>query len=293
MARYFAGIDGGGTKCRLRLRAADGRLIGEAMTGRANIYASVEEAFDNIMAGVHQVLNKAQLPVDTIRHISAGLGLAGGALPERVAALKARLPFETIRIETDGYAALSGAFLESDGAIAILGTGTAYLGRKADETISVGGWGFNVGDQGSGADLGRNLLRETLHAFDGMIAKTDLTRETLNHFGGDPNAILEFARTAMAIDYGQFAPKVFAAAQTGDAVALALVKAGADAIGSAVSVLEKRGISRLCPVGGLAEPYQPFLGPVLRMTLTRPDADAMEGALRFAPNAPWNRSAPQ
>ena len=34
----YLGIDGGGTRCRARLRDGEGRLLGEAEGGLANIY---------------------------------------------------------------------------------------------------------------------------------------------------------------------------------------------------------------------------------------------------------------
>ena len=42
--------------------------------------------------------------------------------------------------------------------MAILGTGTAYMVRKDGASRAIGGWGFQVGDQGSGARIGRDLL---------------------------------------------------------------------------------------------------------------------------------------
>ena len=54
--------------------------------------------------------------------------------------------------------ALEGAIGDGDGAMAILGTGTAYMVRRNGEARPIGGWGFQVGDQGSGARIGRDLL---------------------------------------------------------------------------------------------------------------------------------------
>ena len=45
----YLGIDGGGTKCRVRLENAQGTLLAEAVSGAANIATSVEVAQQSII----------------------------------------------------------------------------------------------------------------------------------------------------------------------------------------------------------------------------------------------------
>ena len=65
-------------------------------------------------------------------------------------------------LETDAYAAWLGAFRGSAGAILILGTGSCGFTVVDGKPTYVGGWGFEVSDEGSGAAIGREALRRAL-----------------------------------------------------------------------------------------------------------------------------------
>ena len=103
--------------------------------------------------------------------------------------------------------------------MAILGTGTAYMARKNGKSRAIGGWGFQVGDQGSGARIGRDLLEQTLLAHDGIRQASPLTQAMLAIFRDNPEDVVEFTTTAKPGDFGGFAPMVFDHAAKGDAVA--------------------------------------------------------------------------
>ena len=128
-------------------------------------------------------------------------------------------------VKSDALIALEGAVGTGDGAIVVLGTGSAYMARRDGETRAVGGWGFLVGDQGSGARLGRDLLEETLLGYDGIGEASDLTRAVLAVFRNEPRDVVEFTTTAKPGDFGGFAPMVFEHAAKGDAVAEKILQA--------------------------------------------------------------------
>ena len=71
---YFLGIDGGGSRCRDRIRDAAGRMLGEAIGGSSNIYQDFDGALANILATAAEAAGKAQLKTGDVH---AGLGLAG------------------------------------------------------------------------------------------------------------------------------------------------------------------------------------------------------------------------
>ncbi len=170
------------------------------------------------------------------------LGLAGSNVGTYAQQLEAILPFRHAKVETDALIALEGAVGPGNGAMAILGTGTAYMVRKEGVTRAIGGWGFQVGDQGSGARIGRDLLELTLLAHDGIREASPLTREMLRVFRNDPQDLVEFTTNAKPGDFGGFAPKVFEHAAKGDSVAQAIVgKAVADVEASLAALdLERR-----------------------------------------------------
>jgi glucosamine kinase len=276
---FFAGVDGGGTRCRLRLRRADGTLLGEGFGGRANLYASVEESFASIMQAAGEALADAGLGADDYPRIGCGLGLAGAHVGDAAQRLRGLLPFGAVRIETDGAAALAGAFRGGDGAIAILGTGSMYIAQQAGKIKEIGGWGFHLGDQGSGADLGRRALERVLLAHDNVVEASPMTEALLAEFGRDPLKIVAFARDATPADYGRFAPLVFDSAEAGDPAALAVI---APALGIIAASLRQIGSGQLCLLGGLGKRYRPLIEAEFGKRLAEPMADAMDGAILLA-----------
>ena len=58
------------------------------------------------------------------------------------------------------------------GIVAQAGTGSdAFLVQPGGQ-MSIGGWGYIFGDEGSGYDIGERTLRAAIHAFDGRGPKT-------------------------------------------------------------------------------------------------------------------------
>ncbi|MDZ7903049.1 MAG: hypothetical protein U5L01_11120 [Rheinheimera sp.] len=55
----YLGIDGGGSKCKVVLLAADGQLLGEGLGGPANPLRGVKVATDSILAATQQALTSA------------------------------------------------------------------------------------------------------------------------------------------------------------------------------------------------------------------------------------------
>ena len=149
-------------------------------------------------------------------------------------------------------------------------------------TKAIGGWGFQVGDQGSGGRIGRDLLEETLLAHDGIRPSSPLTDEILAVFRNSPEDVVEFTITAKPGDYGGFAPKVFDFAAKGDAVAEAILARAVAAIEASFAALDLDGRSPLCLLGGLAPLYAPRLSERYQAMLKSPLQDALGGAVAMA-----------
>ena len=165
-------------------------------SGPANIRTDLSGARRNIVEAARLAFADAGADPELIPETAAVLGLAGSNVGTYAQQLEAILPFRAARVETDALIALEGAVGSGDGAIAVLGTGTAYMVRKGGVTRAIGGWGFQVGDQGSGARIGRDLLEMTLLAHDGIGAASPLTAEMMEVFRDDPQMLVEFTTNA-------------------------------------------------------------------------------------------------
>ena len=279
---YVIGIDGGGTSCRAAIATSDGRILAQARSGSANIRTDMVGAHESIMTAVAEALSAAGLEHGLIPDTVAVLGLAGGNVGTYAVQLKALLPFRESIIVNDGVIALQGALGPHDGVIGIVGTGSVFVSRRNGMTHLIGGWGFQVGDLGSGARLGRQLLEETLLVHDGVRTSTALTEKVMAAFDGDPRHIVEQVRDATPGFYASFAPMLVEAGEAGDVVANAILDSGCRDVERMLNAALAGIEDRICLVGGLAAMYSRRLNPHHKELLQPPLGDALQGAVAMA-----------
>ncbi len=280
--RFLIGVDGGGTSCRAAVATRDGKIIGRAQTGSSNITTNLESATVSILDAVNSAMKEAGLPADSVRYSAAHLGLAGANVGDFAQKLSKALPFGIHQIGGDAPIALQGALGDHDGAIAILGTGSAFLSRKNDKTRLIGGWGFHLSDLGGGARLGRKALEMVLLAHDGVRPHSALTRALLAEFENNPDTIVLFAKAATAADYGRFAPLIIGHLSEQDQTAKTLFQSAAQSVDAAFDALNLAVDDQIALLGGLALHYPAFLAPRHVARLVQPKADALTGAVELA-----------
>ena len=281
--QYFLGIDGGGSRCRARIRNAKGELIGEAVGGSSNIYQSFDGALENIVATAEEAAAQASLKTT---QLCAGLGLAGVVTSSGAEKItSAKLPFASVIADNDAYIACLGAFAGGDGGIVIAGTGSIGFALVNGVRHMVGGWGFALGDHGSGAWLGHHAVRRAALAIDGLLQPTPLIEEVLARVGRTRFDLSRWSEQAKPKDYGQMAPLVFESAAKGDVHGMTIVIEGAAAISNLGRALLARGARGICLLGGLSKVYPPFLDADVKRCLVEPIADAVDGAIMMARKA--------
>jgi glucosamine kinase len=283
---YFLGVDGGATRCRARLRDRAGQALGEGEGPAANIYVGFDAAIAVVLDVASQALRKGGLSEPARRRVALGLGLAGLSSEVDAERVVAALPgWASVRAANDAVTACRGAHAGADGGLIIAGTGSAGIALVGGRATIVGGRGFLIGDDGAAARIGADAVRAALRAFDGLEAKSGLSREILAHFGDDPLAMMAWARTAKPGDYGAFAPLALSAAERGEEGARAIVGAAVQAIIALVQAVEARGARRIAIAGGLAEPIRGRLPEDLAARLLRPLFDPADGAVLLAGGA--------
>jgi glucosamine kinase len=277
---YFLGIDGGGSRCRARIRDMNGKICGEATGGASNIYQDFDAALVTIMNTARDAAKGSGL---TTHALHAGLGLAGvvtSVATDRIAS--AKLPFASVTVDNDAYSACIGAFAGGDGGIVIAGTGSIGLAIVEGARHMVGGWGFALGDHGSGAWVGHHAVRRVALAIDGLLQPTTLIDDVSVRTGSTRPELSKWSERATPRDYGQFAPIVFECAAKGDVQAMMIVIEGAAAISNLGRALLARGAKQICLLGGLSSVYPSYLDADVKRALVDPKADAMDGAIMMA-----------
>jgi len=279
-AQFFVGVDGGATRCRVRMRAASGRALAEEMGPAANIYVDFEAGVSVMRELVASVIAKAGLAAASRGEMALGVGLAGLSSADDAARVAAALPgWRRVEVANDAVTACVGANGLGDGGLIIAGTGTAGIARIAGGARIIGGRGFLLGDDGSGARIGADAVRAALRAFDGLEPMSGLSRALLAKFDSDPLRMMKWAQTAKPGDYGAFAPQAFEAARAGEPGAIEIVDRAARAVAAIFRALEALGAERIAIVGGVAAPLRTFLPGEIEARLRTPQHDAVDGAI--------------
>lgn len=279
----FAGIDGGGTKCRARIFSFDNRLLGTGLGGPANPYHGEAQAQASIVQAVNMALLDANLPLAAASHLIAGVGLAGVNLPSVFNAMNAWAhPFKKMYLCTDLHIACLAAHEGADGAVIIAGTGSCGYSFVKGRPHIIGGHGFPCGDQGSGAWLGLEAMKAVLLACDALGPQTQL-RDLLGDYWQASGALMvDKLGAAKPSDYAQLARFVIAAADAKDEVATNIMRAGADYLSALAEQLWATGASRMAFIGGVSAALTPWLAPSVAARLSAPIHQPEFGALYFA-----------
>ncbi|MCF6327961.1 MAG: hypothetical protein L3J21_11815 [Devosiaceae bacterium] len=302
----FLGVDGGGTKCRMRLVDRHLKTLGEAeIEAPSNLQVgNGEAAFAAINKLTQMVFSEAGVDIALATNVSACFGMAGARMLKAKTDFAARsFPFASVKVVDDIDIARAGAHLGADGAVLIIGTGSAGLGEVAGKRFQVGGWGFLIGDAMSGAWLGRKLIRKSLKAFEGFEEVSALTSAVMKKFDNDPQKLMEWSfnnKNALAysgstaadmppsiaharpVDYGNFVPMIFDFFEQNDPVARQLIAMELAAIEQYINWFLEREIKSIAIVGGLGKRLFPMLEKLHPGLIIEPKSAPLHGAIILA-----------
>ncbi|MFT4149909.1 MAG: BadF/BadG/BcrA/BcrD ATPase family protein [Paracoccaceae bacterium] len=270
--RFYLGIDGGGSGCRAAVADAGGRILAMGAAGPANIASDPEAALANILAAA----SAAAAGIARIEDLCAGLGLAGANAAGAGDRLARALPFASLRIETDALTATRGALGPQDGIVAAIGTGSVYAVQRKGAIRQIGGRGLAIGDEASGAWLGREAMAMALRACDGMEPATPFLNRLVARHGG-PDQAVAWTVGARPADFATLAPEI---AASGDPAARALMDRAAGQVNRAIAVLQGADALPVALIGGLTPVYAPRMAG--RWRLIPPQGTALDGALLLA-----------
>ena len=163
----------------------------------------------------------------------------------------------------------------------VAGTGSVAEALWPDgQRRSVGGWGFGVGDEGSGAWMGLQAMRHAHHVLDGQAHPGPLARAVLERTGGNTDATRTWCARANQTAYATLAPLLFEHAAH-DAYAEALLASAVRALSSLVMALDPQAELPVVLAGSIARRLQPRMPAPLRARCVAPQGDAADGALHL------------
>ena len=318
-AAWVVGVDGGGSRGRAWVAPADHDPAtpppGAAERDEAcNAYAvGVELASAAILGVIDDARRAAGAPDSVLADAFVCIGVAGvdrahEREPLFAALLAGGLNGARLDLQSDPWVALEGALpveVVGRGARLLLvsGTGSAAVALTPEgRRVRVGGWGARVGDEGSGAWLGIEAVRATLHALDGRDPPGELSAAVQTAWGAGADALVGRARTATPADFATLAPLVLRAVD--DPVAEALRARAVASLCALITTAAAGGAQRewtheagelpddarapagLALAGGvaaaLADDLRAILPPSLAAAMRPPVGPPVAGAWRLA-----------
>lgn len=230
----WLGVDGGGTRSRALLVDAQGREIA-AVEGPSGLVNSKDPAM--AAAVVADLARRAAetagapLPLEGLWAGLAGVGQEGPRHAVEAALVDAGVAHR-IGVGTDVEAARVDAFGEGPGILLVAGTGSVAMAvDPRGERVTVGGWGSDLDDEGSGYRIGLDGLRAVVRSADGRAPETSLGRALLQQTGvAAPPELVAWTAAAAKRDVAALAPTVMRAADAGDDAAAQVVRKALDGL---------------------------------------------------------------
>jgi glucosamine kinase len=299
MPKILIGADVGGTKTAVAV-SEDGKIVGRAdgpgaavRPGRALASAST------IIEVVRRALSAAgRLTGDVLLVGAAG----AGRQPEREelrTALRTENLASHVGVTTDIEIALAAAFSDGPGIVVSAGTGSVAVGRdRTGKQHRIGGYGWQMGDEGSGYAIGRASLGAVSRAVDGRSPNTALSDRLLRATrSADFDSLVRWAAGASPAEVAALAPHVLEVAAQGDPLAQGIADYAARELSQlAICLLPKMDLTppvKVAITGGLLGPDQPLRRTLLTKLSeesafepTDAPVDSVAGALRLAASTP-------
>jgi len=166
-------IDIGGTKTKAVLYDEQGRSLQEISLPSCHFMNAKEEEIK---------IRLQQCILDP--HADIVIGYAGYARNEDMQkkirqTVQEVFAKQTVYLMSDIDLAVLGTLEGQDGITVILGTGSVVLKKEEGNVKCYGGWGYLLGDEGSGYAIGLKALQTFVKQADGRMAKDELYQEIM------------------------------------------------------------------------------------------------------------------
>ncbi|NMP37449.1 MAG: hypothetical protein GX051_04910 [Clostridiales bacterium] len=263
---FFLGVDGGGSKTIAVVSDENGRVCAHEVGESINFYSVGYERAQQNMAQLVRTI-ETKLGISEFESAAVGVSALFGRADEYDVKrfFGGILRSKRIIMDSDLFIALEAMDMPGACAVAISGTGSMIIARDMFGKISTkGGWGYILGDEGSGYSIAISGIKAAIRGFDGAGKKTVLSDLLLDFAEIDtlPKILDVFYDPPMERQkIAAFARHVYLAAKNGDEVAQKLTRDEAKLFaGTCIAQLSE--IGGTVPVGvygGVFENNEMFL----------------------------------
>lgn len=239
---FYLAIDAGGTKTDYVL-ADETRVLARVRGGTIKrMRVDVATAATNLYGPLADLSEQTGVPLQEVTRTC--VGTAGDNVPLVVDWLREALTASVggdLLVLGDVEIALDAAFPALAGVLVLAGTGSNVAGRtEAGAVSTLGGWGPELGDQGSGHRIGHEALRAACLARD--EGRSTQLLQAVQEFWelGSLEDLVEFANSRPAPDFTRLTEVVLRCAELGDEVASSLLRQQGEELAYLVRLMMRR-----------------------------------------------------
>ncbi len=297
----FLGIDGGGTNTEFLIADSEGTTLAR-YKGAASTYHQIGiDSFTKIISnGVETVLSKANLCLDDIKGAALGLGAFGEVKKDELEmrnSIVSILGSTPAKLVNDVVVAWAGALNMKPGVNVVSGTGSIAYGRSNTGVEDrCGGWGPEIGDEGSAFWIGEKAIQMFSMQSDGRRKKSVLYQLMKDYFSFSKDFQMVSARPDLdRRDVAALSKLCYQAAQMKDQEAIFIFKKAAfKLVELAHALVQKLNIDHPVTVSGTGGVFaaKPFLTDAFISELKAkglcyqpPSMSGVEGAILLAKHA--------
>jgi glucosamine kinase len=213
-------VDGGRSGCRVAT-VLDGIVVRPPTTAPGLPLVALPDGPDAVAARVADAVATQPGKVEVVCAGLTGLFECMERAPDLAARIRHATGAHRVLLTGDVVTSHAGALGGRPGVVIAAGTGAVALGVAADgRWARVDGWGFVIGDAGSGFAVGRAGLDAAIRHYDGRGGSAELAARAEARYGPiDGLTSVIYAADNAAGTVAAFARDVAAAARGGDHVA--------------------------------------------------------------------------
>jgi len=247
-ASLVVGIDGGGTKTSAllaKIRKDGFEVLGRGIAGASNPrVVGFENASLEIHTAIHAAFQQAKIPLCKVHRLVAGLSGAGREEERKRMGELLQDMAQKVEVTSDANLILEEGLLHGWGIAVIAGTGSMILGKNHDGTLlRSGGWGTQLGDEGSAYAIGMSALKALCKMQDGLLESGPLRELLLGKLGLTKveDLIAPLAEGTWGKEtIAELALEVLALAEKNDLLANQLLQEQANALAQGMAGLYRR-----------------------------------------------------
>lgn len=221
---YLIGIDAGGTKSELIAYDLNDNVIFNKIGGAGNPAVNLDKTVNNIISLIGDCAN--ELGKDNCLLIAIGMAsVESGNYAELIKKYVESTYGINTKIFNDAEMACKAYFGNSDGILAIAGTGSSCFVQKKGQGEMVGGWGHIIGDEGSGYHTVMEVIKNIVCKFDRNIPFDNLSKKILTNIGGTSRSeIMNFIYGNEKSTIASLFPVIVESSMEGDSYAVSLLE---------------------------------------------------------------------